>query len=50
MGKKQGTPTGSVEYSPAKRKRIRKQRETEERRWASLAGPVVVIRPEDRRT
>lgn len=42
MGRKQGTPTGSVEYSPAKRKRIQKQRQRQEASWAAKAGPVVV--------
>jgi len=40
----QGTSTGSVEYSPAKAKRMRQRRASEERRWAAMAGPVTVTK------
>jgi hypothetical protein len=43
MGK-QGTPTGSVEYSPRRKARRAKARRREEAQWAAKAGPVVVTK------
>jgi hypothetical protein len=37
-----GGPTSSVEYSPARILRMARSRERQERRWAALAGAVVV--------
>jgi hypothetical protein len=42
MGKRIGSATSSVEYSPAKARKRAKARRAEEARWASLAGPVEV--------
>lgn len=45
---KTGVPTGGMEYSPQRRKRRAQRRKAEDKRWAALAGPVVVshIAPE----
>jgi hypothetical protein len=46
--KKQGTPTGSMEYSPSRKARRAKARKREEAKWSSLAGPVTVRKVEER--
>lgn len=42
MSKKTGSPTSSVEYSPARKKRMDAARRRQEKRWAAKAGPVIV--------
>jgi hypothetical protein len=42
---KTGTSTGAMEYTKGYMKRKRKQMRDEEKRWKSLNGPVVVIKP-----
>lgn len=41
---KQGTNTGSISYSPARKKRMQAARRAQERRWAARSGPVTVVR------
>lgn len=44
MGNKKGVNTSSVEYSPARIKRMEAARKRQEERWAARASPVVVTR------
>ena len=43
---KQGGNTSSVEYSPAKIKRMRGRQKRQEDRWAARSGPVTVTKIE----
>lgn len=43
---KQGGNTSSVEYSPAKVKRMQGQQKRQEDRWAARSGPVTVSKIE----
>ena len=42
---KTGTSTGAMEYTKGYIKRKRKRIRDEEKRWQSLNGPVIVIKP-----
>jgi hypothetical protein len=42
---KTGTSTGAMEYTKGYMKRKRKRMRDEEKRWQSLNGPVIVIKP-----
>ncbi len=42
---KTGTSTGAMEYTKGYMKRKRRRMRDEEKRWKSLNGPVVVIKP-----
>ena len=42
---KTGTSTGAMEYTKGYMKRKRRRMRDEEKRWKSLNGPVIVIKP-----
>jgi hypothetical protein len=39
---KQGVPTGGMEYSPTRKRRIAKRNRRQEARWRSKNGPVTI--------
>ena len=47
---KQGVPTSSIIYSPARSARMKKAMKRTEERWAARSGPVTVrkIKPEEK--
>jgi len=42
---KTGASTGAMEYTKGYIKRKRKRMRDEEKRWQSLNGPVIIIKP-----